>query len=46
MLSKQVSYLANEYKLTDEIKEMTGYISMMQNKQMLGVNALEGRTLR
>lgn len=29
MLSKQVSYFANENKITDEIKEMTGYTSMM-----------------
>ena len=32
ILSKQLSYVANEAKLTDEIKEMTGYATLMQRK--------------
>ena len=41
-----MSYASGNDKLDQDLKKMTGYVSMVHRKEKDGVNALEGRTLR
>jgi len=42
----QPSFATNKLKIDEDLASMTGFSTMMHKKQMMGVNALEGRTLR
>ena len=45
-LQREMSYASGNEKLDQDLKKMTGYVTMVHRKEKDGVNALEGRSLR
>ena len=46
LLSRELSYVGGQSKIENELKQMTGLVTMQESKQKDDIHALEGRTLR